>query len=69
MSGVAARDRRTGLALDRVFSAGESADGLAFHPAPAPTDAEVAETLPAIRHRVRRLLMRRVWGRARHHQG
>jgi hypothetical protein len=47
------------LALDGVFSAGESADGLAFHPAPAPTDAEVAETLGTIRHRVRRLLMRR----------
>jgi Transposase zinc-binding domain/Putative transposase len=47
------------LALDGVFSADEGGDGLAFHPAPAPSDAEVAETLATIRHRVRRLLVRR----------
>src|SRR5262249_51317220 len=46
-------------ALAGVSSADESADGRAFHPAPAPSDAEVAETLATIRHRVRRLLMRR----------
>jgi hypothetical protein len=35
------------------------ADTLEFHPAPAPRDAEVAEVLATIRHRVRRLLGRR----------
>jgi hypothetical protein len=32
---------------------------LAFHPAPAPSDAEVAAALATIRHRVQRLLLRR----------
>src|SRR5262245_39660498 len=31
---------------------------LAFHPAPAPSDAEVAAALATIRHRVQRLLVR-----------
>jgi hypothetical protein len=31
---------------------------LAFHPAPGPSDAEVAAALATIRHRVRRLLVR-----------
>jgi hypothetical protein len=47
------------LALDGLFSADGNGAGLAFHPAPAPSDSEVAETLATIRHRVRRLLMRR----------
>jgi len=46
------------LALDGVFSADQAGGGLAFHPAPAPTDAEVGEALATIRHRVRRLLVR-----------
>jgi len=46
------------LALDGVFSEGD-AGLLEFHPAPAPSDAEVAEALATIRHRVRRLLVRR----------
>jgi len=46
------------LALDGVFSEGD-AGTLEFHRAPAPNDAEVAEALATIRHRVRRLLVRR----------
>ncbi|HEY1338833.1 MAG TPA: transposase [Bryobacteraceae bacterium] len=46
------------LVLDGVFT--EDAEGaLAFHPAPGPSDAEVAATLATIRHRVQRLLVRR----------
>jgi hypothetical protein len=46
------------LVLDGVFT--EAADGtLRFHPAPAPTDAEVARLLATIRTRVLRLLRRR----------
>jgi hypothetical protein len=46
------------LVLDGVFT--EAAGGaLAFHPAPAPTDAEVAAALATIRQRVQRLLVRR----------
>jgi hypothetical protein len=46
------------LVLDGVFT--EAPRGaLAFHPAPAPTDAEVAAALATIRHRVQRLLVRR----------
>jgi hypothetical protein len=45
------------LVLDGVFS--EAPGGaLAFHPAPAATDAEVAAALATIRHRVQRLLVR-----------
>ncbi len=44
------------LALDGVFShAGSSA--LEFHPAPAPSDDDVAEVLATVRHRVQRLLV------------
>jgi len=46
------------LALDGVVSEG-AAGPLEFHPAPAPSDAEVAEALATIRHRVRRRLGRR----------
>jgi hypothetical protein len=46
------------LVLDAVFSEGPGGT-LAFHPAPAPTDAEVAEALAMIRHRVQRQLVRR----------
>ena len=46
------------LALDGVFSEGHTG-GLEFHPAPAPSDTEVAEALALIRQRVRRLLVRR----------
>jgi hypothetical protein len=46
------------LALDGVFSE-DPGGALAFHPAPAPTDAEVAAALATIRHRVQRLLVRR----------
>jgi hypothetical protein len=46
------------LALDGVFSEGD-AGTLEFHPAPAPSDAEVAEALATMCHRVRRLLVRR----------
>ena len=46
------------LALNGVFSEGHTG-GLAFHPAPARSDTEVAEALALIRHRVRRLLVRR----------
>src|SRR3970282_402472 len=44
--------------LDGVFTE-EHGGALAFHPAPAPTDAEVAAALATIRHRVQRLLVRR----------
>src|SRR5215510_2244405 len=45
------------LVLDGVFS--ETPVGaLAFHPAPGPSDAEVAAALATIRHRVQRLLVR-----------
>ena len=46
------------LALDGVFTAAD-AGAFAFHPAPGPSDAEVAEVLATVRHRVRRLLVRR----------
>ena len=46
------------LVLDGVFT--EAPGGaLAFHPAPGPSDAEVAAALAMIRHRVHRLLVRR----------
>ncbi len=45
------------LALDGVFS--EDATGLRFHPAPPPSDDEVARLLATIRARVLRLLRRR----------
>jgi hypothetical protein len=46
------------LVLDGVFcEAGPGA--LEFHPAPAPSDEEVAEVLATVRHRVQRLLVRR----------
>src|SRR5262245_9257008 len=46
------------LVLDGVFI--EARGGaLAFHPAPGPTDAEVAAALATIRQRVQRLLVRR----------
>ena len=45
------------LVLDGVFT--EDPEGaLAFHPAPGPSDAEVAAALATIRHRVQRLLVR-----------
>ena len=45
------------LVLDGLFT--EAPGGaLAFHPAPAPSDAEVAAALATIRHRVQRLLVR-----------
>jgi Transposase zinc-binding domain/Putative transposase len=45
------------LVLDGVFTeaAGRT---MTFHPAPAPSDAEVAAALTTIRHRVQRLLVR-----------
>jgi hypothetical protein len=46
------------LVLDGVFTEGPGG-ALAFHPAPAPSDAEVAAALATIRHRVQRLLVRR----------
>ena len=46
------------LVLDGVFTE-DPGGALAFHPAPAPTDAEVAVALATIRHRVQRLLVRR----------
>src|SRR5882724_1166376 len=46
------------LVLDGVFTE-EPRGALAFHPAPAPTDAEVAAALATIRQRVHRLLVRR----------
>ena len=46
------------LVLDGVFT--EAPGGaLAFHPAPGPSNAEVAAALATIRHRVQRLLVRR----------
>jgi len=51
------------LVLDGVFT--EALGGvLMFHPAPAPSDAEVAAVLATIRHRVQRLLVRRGLGPA-----
>ena len=47
------------LVLDGVFTE-EPEGALAFHPAPGPSDAEVAAVLATVRHRVRRLLVRRV---------
>jgi hypothetical protein len=45
------------LVLDGVFT--EDPEGaLTFHPAPGPSDAEVAAALATIRHRVQRLLVR-----------
>ena len=45
------------LVLDGMFS--EAPGGaLAFHPAPGPSDAEVAAALTTIRQRVQRLLVR-----------
>jgi hypothetical protein len=45
------------LVLDGVFT--EAPEGaLTFHPAPGPSDAEVAAALATIRHRVQRLLVR-----------
>jgi putative transposase len=49
--------------LDGVFTE-ESGGALVFHPAPAPSDAEVATALATIRHRVQRLLVRRGLERA-----
>ena len=46
------------LVLDGVFTE-EPGGALAFHPAPAPSDAKVAAALATIRHRVQRLLVRR----------
>ena len=46
------------LVLDGVFTE-DPGGALAFHPAPAPTDAEVAAALVTIRYRVQRLLVRR----------
>jgi hypothetical protein len=46
------------LVLDGVFREAD-ADGLEFHPAPGPSDDEVAEILARIRARVERLLQRR----------
>jgi hypothetical protein len=46
------------LVLDGVFTA-RPEGALAFHPAPGPSDAEVAAALATIRHRVQRLLVRR----------
>lgn len=46
------------LALDRVFTQADSG-APAFHPAPWPTEAEVADALAMVRDRVRRLLVRR----------
>src|SRR3989442_5735426 len=46
------------LVLDGVFTE-EPGGALAFLPALAPTDAEVAAALATIRHRVQRLLVRR----------
>jgi len=46
------------LVLDGVFTE-EPGGVLAFHPAPAPTDAELAAALATIHQRVQRLLVRR----------
>jgi hypothetical protein len=45
------------LVLDGVFAAAPGG-ALTFHPAPGPSDAEVAAALATIRHRVQRLLVR-----------
>ena len=45
------------LVLDGVFTEAPEG-GLAFHPAPGPSDAEVATPLATIRQRVQRLLVR-----------
>ena len=45
------------LVLDGVFT-DDPEGGLAFHPAPGPSDAEVAAALATIRQRVQRLLVR-----------
>ena len=45
------------LVLDGVFTDG-AGGALVFHPAPAPSAAEVAAALATIRHRVQRLLVR-----------
>ncbi|HWN01498.1 MAG TPA: hypothetical protein VNQ72_00730, partial [Candidatus Dormibacteraeota bacterium] len=44
--------------LDGVFNEGH-AGALEFHPAPAPTDGEVAAVLVTIHHQIRGLLVRR----------
>jgi len=46
------------LVLDWVFSYG-AGGALAFHPGPAPIEAEGAAALATIRHRVQRLLVHR----------
>ncbi len=46
------------LVPDGAFSAGPP-DGLTFHPAPPPSDEEVAHVFATIRRRVRRVLVRR----------
>jgi putative transposase len=45
------------LVLDGMFTEAPGS-ALAFHPAPGPSDAEVAAALATIRHRVQRLLVR-----------
>jgi Putative transposase len=45
------------VVLDGVFTAAPGG-ALAFHPAPGPSDVEVAAALATIRHRVQRLLVR-----------
>ena len=45
------------LVLDGVFTE-DPGGALAFHPAPAPSDAEVAAVLATVRQRVQRLLVR-----------
>ena len=45
------------LVLDGVFT-DDPEGGLAFHPAPGPSDAQVATALATIRQRVQRLLVR-----------
>ncbi len=57
-SGLNANPHFHTLALDGVFRHARS-NGLEFHPAPAPSDDDVAAVLALIRDRVRRLLRRR----------
>jgi hypothetical protein len=57
-SGLNANPHFHTLALDGVFSHARS-NGLEFHPAPAPSDDDVAAVLALIRDRVGRLLRRR----------
>jgi hypothetical protein len=57
-SGVNANLHFHTLALDGVFSEAH-AGALEFHPAPAPSNAEVVEVLAMVRRQVRRLLVRR----------